>query len=237
MAGSHKLWGLFIVIVLIAVIWYLNKNDNPIENDGIVMDTDSTKSSRRLITGNYNHNHEMSDNIVDELVSQCNSYSPSDATTRNDFGPFQSYDKKRQLNSKHKKYSYIDYNDNNDNNDNNDDNDDNDDDDNDEKVFTYKKKTFVKRTPHDIKDLFDRTKMMPQEKEDWFDTPHVQDHTKQIHGTQLIDPKMLMGVNSVGSSLRYPSHDIRGDIPNPKIRDFIWGNSTIEPDTNIKGLC
>lgn len=221
MAKSHMLLGLFIVIILIAVIWYLNKNDNPIPNDGIVTETDDFEKYDTTKGSMHNRIKYMSDNIMDDLVSQCNTYSPSDPMTRNDFGPFTGYGKKRQLNFKNTEYPYSDGNDT---------------DEDDEKVFTYKKKTFTKRTPEDIKDLFNVNKMLPQETEDWFDTVPLQ-HTKKINGTQLIDPKLHMGVNTIGSSLRNGTHDIRGDIPNPKITVSPWGNSTIEPDTNIKGLC
>ena len=46
-----------------------------------------------------------------------------------------------------------------------------------------------------------------------------------------------MGANTISGSLRNGTHDIRGDIVNPKIPVSPWGNSTIEPDTNIKGIC
>lgn len=219
------LLGLFIVIILIAVIWYLNKNDQPIPNDGIVSETDDMEKHnipKRSIL--HDRIDDMSDNIVDDLVSQCDMYSPSDPMMRNDFGPFTGYGKKRQLDFRNTEYPYSD------------DSDDSDMREDDEKVFTYKKKTFTKRTPEDIKDLFDVNKMLPQETEDWFDTVPLQ-HTKKIKGTQLIHPKVHMGVNTTGSSLRNGTHDIRGDIPNPKITVSPWGNSTIEPDTNIKGLC
>jgi hypothetical protein len=103
--------------------------------------------------------------------------------------------------------------------------------------FTYKKNKFVRRTPDDIKDLFDVDKMLPQEiEDDWFDVEPLQS-TKKIKGCHLIHPKFHMGVNTVGSSLRNATHDPRGDIPNPKINISPFNNSTIEPDTNIRGFC
>lgn len=103
--------------------------------------------------------------------------------------------------------------------------------------FTYKKNKFTRRTPDDIEDLFDVQKMLPQEiEENWFDADHLQ-HAKKIKGTQFIHPKNHMGVNTVGSSLKYGTHDIRGDIPIQKVDVSPWGNSTIEPDTNIRGFC
>lgn len=107
----------------------------------------------------------------------------------------------------------------------------------DKRDFIYKKKKFTKRTPEDIKDLFDVDKMLPQEiEDDWFDTSPLMT-AKKIKGSNLINPKKNIGINTVQSSLRNATHDIRGDIPNPKINISPWNNSTIDPDTNIKGLC
>lgn len=108
----------------------------------------------------------------------------------------------------------------------------------DKNEFIYKKKKFVKKTPEDLNDLFDINKMLPNEiEDDWFDTAPLMS-TKQINSTQLIHPKVHMGTNTVQSSLRNATHDIRGDIPNPKLNVFLpWNNSTIEHDNNIKGLC
>ena len=49
--------------------------------------------------------------------------------------------------------------------------------------------------------------------------------------------KKLIGVNTVGQSLKNASYDIRGTIANPKFAVSPWNNSTYEPDTNIKPLC
>lgn len=108
-----------------------------------------------------------------------------------------------------------------------------------EPVFVHKKKKFVRRTPSDIADQFDVEKMLPQEiEEDWFDLPLLgSNSTKRVNNANLIHPKTQMGINTVSGSLRYASHDIRGDIPNPKIHVSPWLNSTIEPDTNLRGLC
>jgi len=109
--------------------------------------------------------------------------------------------------------------------------------DNDDRDFIHNKKAFTRRTADDIKDMFDVDKMLPQEDvEGWFDTVPLMD-AKKVHGTQLIHPKFFMGVNTVSGSLRNASHDIRGDIVNPKISVSPFNNPTIEPDTNIRSLC
>jgi hypothetical protein len=106
----------------------------------------------------------------------------------------------------------------------------------DPREFVYKKKKFIKRTPDDVKDLFDIEKMLPQEiEDDWFDVEPLRT-TKRIKGN-LLHPKYLIGVDTIRSSKKNSTHDIRGDIPTPKICISPWNNSTIEPDNNIRGLC
>lgn len=85
---------------------------------------------------------------------------------------------------------------------------------------------------------FDSSQFLPQEVNDeWFDT----DFTKAKYN--LNDDKMIntnryiIGVNTVGQSLKNPSYDIRGTIPNPKYTVSPWNNSTYEPDNNLKPLC
>jgi len=43
------------------------------------------------------------------------------------------------------------------------------------------------------------------------------------------------GINTIGSSLRNPSYDIRGTPPNPKI-ETPWSNSTIDYDDNLRHM-
>lgn len=45
-----------------------------------------------------------------------------------------------------------------------------------------------------------------------------------------------VGVNTVGTSLRNASHDIRGEIPNPRVNVSPWNQSTIGPDLNKRVL-
>lgn len=85
---------------------------------------------------------------------------------------------------------------------------------------------------------YDSSQFLPQEVQDeWFDT----DFTKAKY--TLNDDKMIntnryvIGVNTVGQSLKNPAYDIRGTIPNPKYTVSPWNNSTYEPDNNLKPLC
>lgn len=241
--NSNMLLAIFAVILLCGIILYLNKNDDqPIPNEGSISNNQTNSNNSRTSSNNAGippvlvnpqplntrRYDEISDSIVDDLVSQYSienrpidgnsgTFSPSDPMA-NAYGPFDGYVQKKQLNMKKMEVPYSDS-------------------EHDERDFSHKKKRFSKRTPDDVKDLFDINKMLPQEiEEDWFDVEPLQS-TKKIRGTHLIHPMKHMGVNTVGSSLKNATHDIRGDIPNPKINVSPWNNSTIEPDTNIKGLC
>lgn len=215
------------IILLIGVIWYFNKNsDQPLPNDGVVsniVNNSSKQIPNKFARNNINNN--ASDAIVDDLVLQYSDvadqyniepigYTMSSDQDRN----FGGYHEKKQINMRKMEQPYSD-------------------DDLDDGGFMHNKKYFTRKTPEDIKDLFDINKMMPQEiEDDWFD-PLPNQSTKKIKGTHMIHPKIHMGVNTVGSSMRNASHDIRGDIPNPKMMVSPFNNTTIEPDTNIRGLC
>jgi len=77
---------------------------------------------------------------------------------------------------------------------------------------------------------------LPKEKnDDWFDTDFA--GSLNIENASLINTeKYQIGVNTVGQSLKNPSYDIRGTIPNPKFNVGPFNNSTYEPDFNIKAL-
>lgn len=72
---------------------------------------------------------------------------------------------------------------------------------------------------------------------DWFDTDFSQaKHT--LNDDKLINTeRYVIGINTVGESLKNASYDIRGTVPNPKFSVSPWNNSTYEPDYNIKPLC
>lgn len=71
---------------------------------------------------------------------------------------------------------------------------------------------------------------------DWFDTDFS--HAQHIDDENLINPdRFVIGVNTVSSSLKSPSWDIRGTIPNPKYPISPFNNSSYEPDNNLKSLC
>jgi hypothetical protein len=72
---------------------------------------------------------------------------------------------------------------------------------------------------------------------EWFDTDFSQ-AKNNLNDDKLINTdRYVIGVNTVGQSLKNASYDIRGTIPNPKFSVSPWNNSTYEPDYNLKPLC
>lgn len=84
---------------------------------------------------------------------------------------------------------------------------------------------------------YDSKNYLPKEVNDeWFDTDFSQ--AKKVKGDNLVNTdKYIIGVDTVGQSLKNASYDIRGTIANPKYNVSPWLNSTYEPDYNIKPLC
>jgi len=85
----------------------------------------------------------------------------------------------------------------------------------------YNAKDFL---PHEIND-------------EWFQTDFSL-AKYQLNDDKLINTeRYIIGINTVGQSLKNASYDIRGTIPNPKFVISPWNNSTMEPDFNLKPLC
>lgn len=58
--------------------------------------------------------------------------------------------------------------------------------------------------------------------------------TDYISADLLANGANKIGINTVGASRRFATHDIRGTVHCPKFSVSPWNNSTAEPDTNIK---
>lgn len=83
-------------------------------------------------------------------------------------------------------------------------------------------------------DLYDVHKLLPQEVNgDWFD---VQPEPISVKNRHLINITKPIGVNTIGTSKKNMSHDIRGTPAAPKFVVSPWLGSSIEPDTNFKPL-
>jgi hypothetical protein len=57
-----------------------------------------------------------------------------------------------------------------------------------------------------------------------------------LKGKNFLSAGALIGVNTVGQSLRNASWDLRSTPPNPQMAVSIFNNSTIEPDVNRRPL-
>ena len=228
--NSNILLAILIVVILIILVYYLNKNNKSAKIKSVDHFNNVAQNSTRDSTRNtvarrpVVNSGEMSDSIIDALLSKHDiagditgdvDISNSPMATDADFNSL-SQTKQDFLRSFDEPMYEEEC---------------------DPRDFHYKKNKFTKRTPDDIKDLFDVNKMLPQETEDdWFDDIHMKT-AKHINNTHMIHPKKHIGIDTIGSSHKCSIRDIRGDIPNPKISVSPWNNSTIEPDVYARGLC
>jgi hypothetical protein len=87
-------------------------------------------------------------------------------------------------------------------------------------------------TNYNVKDY------LPKElNDDWFNTDFSQAKYKMNDDKLINTDKYIIGINTVGQSLKNASYDIRGAVNVPKYTVSPWNNSTIEPDYNLKPLC
>ena len=86
-----------------------------------------------------------------------------------------------------------------------------------------------------LKEIFNSDAMLPKNmRDDWFEVIPEAISAKNRH---LINVSKPIGINTIGTSLRNPSYDIRGSPPCPKFVVSPWMQSTIEQDNNLKSLC
>ena len=84
---------------------------------------------------------------------------------------------------------------------------------------------------------YDSKDYLPREVNDeWFDTDFSKAKVDSKDDKMIPTTRYVIGVNTVGQSLKNASYDIRGTVPNPKYSVSPWNNSTYEPDYNIKPL-
>lgn len=92
-----------------------------------------------------------------------------------------------------------------------------------------------KQKKQSTKDTFDLDNYLPQQvNADWFDNVPEPISVKNRH---LINISKQVGVNTIGSSHKNASHDIRGDEYCPKFVVSPWMQSSVEPDTSLVGMC
>jgi hypothetical protein len=82
-------------------------------------------------------------------------------------------------------------------------------------------------------DMYDPDNLLPQENDlNYFE---VVDSQVSLKG-RLLRPENPLGINTVGQSKRFASHDLRPVPLCPKFGVSPWNNSSAEPDVNIKTL-
>lgn len=84
-------------------------------------------------------------------------------------------------------------------------------------------------------DIYDVEKLLPKEiKKNWFEVTPEPIKAKDRHLINTIRPT---GLNTIGSTLRNASWDLRNTPACQKKVESPWLQSSIEPDTNIKPMC
>ena len=78
--------------------------------------------------------------------------------------------------------------------------------------------------------------LLPQQvNKDWFETD-LKDGINVDQDNLIQTDKYVIGVNTVGQSLKNASYDLRLAPTNPRVVVSPWNQSTIEPDYNIKNI-
>jgi hypothetical protein len=87
-------------------------------------------------------------------------------------------------------------------------------------------------------DNYDAKDFLPKEiNDEWFETDFSL-AKYQLNDDKLINTeRYIIGINTVGQSLKNASYDIRGTVPCPKFVISPFNQSTYEPDFNLKPLC
>ncbi len=57
-----------------------------------------------------------------------------------------------------------------------------------------------------------------------------------LQGKNFLSAGALVGVNTIGQSLRNANYQLRAEVPNPQMNISPWLNSTIEPDLSRRAL-
>jgi hypothetical protein len=90
------------------------------------------------------------------------------------------------------------------------------------------------RTELSDDEKFNASALLPkEERQDWFEDVTPQ----KIKNRHLINIYRPIGVNTVITSRKNGSLDLRGNPVNPKTFVSPFLNSSIEPDTNARGIC
>ena len=90
----------------------------------------------------------------------------------------------------------------------------------------------MQQKPFNVKDF------LPKEiNSEWFQTD-LSNAKNELDQSSLIDvSRYCSGIDTVGTSMKNASRDIRGNIANPKMVVSPFLNSSYDPDNNIKSWC
>lgn len=84
---------------------------------------------------------------------------------------------------------------------------------------------------------FNSGELLPKEvNNDWFETDFSHAQVNVDDANLVVTDRYIVGVNTVGQSLKNPSYDLRAAPACPKFTVSPWSQSTIEPDFNIKNM-
>lgn len=225
---------ILMLVVLVGFVIYLlsgnNKNSDPIHNQGslqqsamnsTLVDTDSLPNNTddsSVDSDDSNSQSQLADELVNKMTTKNSAggkYKKSNYTGGNrhqDTNLDSFFSNENPLDQKHDGFTS--------NGDGN----------------NYASYTSGKEEKQTDRSKFDSAALLPKEQNDWFDDPQSK---KNINSPHLINIYRPTGVNTIQTSLKNPSWDIRGAPANPKFVASPWMNSSYEPDTNIKNgaLC
>jgi len=89
----------------------------------------------------------------------------------------------------------------------------------------------------DNKLKFNSGELLPKEVNNvWFETDFSHAQVNVDDSNLVVTDRYIVGVNTVGQSLKNPSYDLRAAPACPKFTVSPWQQSTIEPDFNIKNM-
>ncbi|AYV85300.1 MAG: hypothetical protein Satyrvirus10_1 [Satyrvirus sp.] len=161
-SSSNILVIIFVVLILVAVIYFLCKNNNNqlVHNNGII---DGILPEQ---------NHNLDKNIIDSRASRHDKFKKNSNKPNKPIKPIKPIKSPTASDPMASKYGqFSKYRERNPKTDDEFDGPEP----SEQQEFLYKKKKFIKKTPDDIKDLFDIDKMLPKEvEEDWFDIEPLQ---------------------------------------------------------------
>ena len=209
---------ILILILLVGIVMYLlsdNKNNQPIHNDGILQQSITNSSDTESLPNNTeNSSEDSSQNSEYEQPSSKKyktvNYANGERQQSSNLDRFFTNENPLDQPSN----AFMSSNDGN-------------------QYASYIPGSGEKQQDDD---KFESSALLPQEKNDWFDDPQAK---KGINSPHLINVFRPTGANTIQNTLKNASWDIRGAPPNPKHVVSPWGNSSYEPDTNLKNgsLC